>query len=264
MIELPLLFMAGMLGSSHCLGMCGPFALAVGSVSPHWRSNLWRQSWYTTGRVFTYAVLGAAAGFGGLRLTKAWPGAVNVSAILAIVAGLFLIYQGLLAAGVIRKRGVGEGSGCLAGSMLRTLLRARGTKEVFLAGLFTGLLPCGLLYGMLALATSTSDLGQGALVMIVFGLGTMPAMVAAGVGGSLLSVTMRRRVYAMAAWCLVLTGVVSIARGAGYLEIQGRPAPGCPLCTPGNQAQGISKQAMGIANDTSRTPVEKDTPQPGD
>lgn len=242
MIELPLLFLAGILGSSHCLGMCGPFALAVGSVSSHWRANLWRQLCYSAGRIFTYAVLGAAAGYCGLWFTKAWPGIVNIAAGLAIVAGLFLIYQGLVATGILRKRGVAEGAGCLSGSMLRSLLRARGTKEVFLAGLFTGLLPCGLLYGMLALATSTRDLGQGALLMIVFGLGTMPAMLTAGVGGSLLSATMRRRVYAVAAWCLVLTGVVSIARGAGYLELNGRPAPGCPMCAPKTSTPDTSPQ----------------------
>ena len=70
MIELPLLFTAGILGSTHCLGMCGPFALAIGSQAPGWKSNLLRQLVYSAGRIFTYASLGAMAGFGGWRLGR--------------------------------------------------------------------------------------------------------------------------------------------------------------------------------------------------
>ena len=114
MIELPLLLMAGLLGSSHCLGMCGPFALILGSGPKNLRSNFARQGLYTLGRVFTYAFLGAAAGFGGWRLAGAIP-AVNIPATLAIAAGVLLVYQGLAAAGVIRKRGVGDATGCLRG-----------------------------------------------------------------------------------------------------------------------------------------------------
>ena len=75
----------------------------------------------------------------------------------------------------------------------RGLLTARGTVEAFVAGLFTGLLPCGLLYGMLAYAASRHDLLEGLAAMTAFGLGTVPAMVAAGLGGSLLGMASRRR-----------------------------------------------------------------------
>ena len=231
MIEWPLLVASGLLGSAHCLGMCGPFALAIGSAAPAWRNNLARQAAYTAGRLFTYAVLGAVAGFVGLRMAKALVGWTNVPAILAIAAGMLLVYQGLLAAGIIRRRGVGAGS-CPGGAAFRALLSARGTRDVFLAGLFTGLLPCGLLYGMLALAAATHDVPKGLSTMVAFGAGTVPAMMIAGLGGSLLGVAARRHLHAIAAWCLVLTGCVSIARGAGYVDFgEGEPA-GCPLCSP--------------------------------
>ena len=104
MIEWPLILGSGMLGAAHCLGMCGPFALAVGAAAPSWRANLWRQAWYSAGRVFTYAVLGSAAACGGRWLAGQFAVWANIPAILALVAGCFLVIQGLLAAGVLPKR----------------------------------------------------------------------------------------------------------------------------------------------------------------
>jgi sulfite exporter TauE/SafE len=147
-----------------------------------------------------------------------------------MLAGVVLVWQGLLAAGVIRRRGVGAAAGCPGGAAFRSLLGAHHLGEVFLAGLFTGLLPCGLLYGMLAYAASRHDLLEGLATMVAFGAGTVPAMVAAGLGGSILSLAARRRVHALAAWCLVATGIVSMARGASFVSLPGKPAAGCPLC----------------------------------
>jgi len=231
MIEWPLLVASGLLGSAHCLGMCGPFALVIGSATPAWRANLVRQVAWSAGRLFTYAVLGGAAGFVGLRAARALSGWTNVPAILAIAAGALLVVQGLLAAGVLRRRGVGAG-GCPGGGALRALLAARGTLEVFLAGMFTGLLPCGLLYGMLALAAATHDVPRGLLTMVAFGLGTVPALLVAGLGGSIVGLSARRHLHAVAAWCLVLTGCVSIARGAGFVRFADAEPAGCPLCAP--------------------------------
>jgi sulfite exporter TauE/SafE len=232
MIEWPLLVVAGLLGSAHCLGMCGPFVLAIGTTAPAWRANLWRQCCYAAGRIFTYAVLGAGAAYCGLRLSVAFAAWVNVPAMLAIAAGVLLVAQGLLAAGVLPQRAVAAAAACPGATGLRALLTARGSTEVFLAGLFTGLLPCGLLYGMLALAASTHDVVRGLGTMAAFGLGTVPALVAAGLGGGLLGLAARRRLHAVAAWCLVLTGLVSVARGAGFLTWPGDLPAGCLICAP--------------------------------
>jgi sulfite exporter TauE/SafE len=230
MIELPLVFVAGILGTAHCLGMCGPFALAIGGSACGWWTAIGRQLAYTAGRVFTYGVLGAAAGYCGWRLAGSLPAVVNVPAILAIVAGLVLIYQGLRSAGVLPKRAVSGGSICLAGGLLTQFLRQPGATGVFLAGVFTGLIPCGLLYGMLALASSSHSPVAGGTTMIVFGLGTAPAMILAGAGGRLLGLAARRHLLTAAAWCLVLTGALSVCRGASYLSVGKQPAAGCPFC----------------------------------
>jgi sulfite exporter TauE/SafE len=211
--------------------MCGPFALAIGGGAKSWRSNSLRQLIYTLGRVFTYGTLGAFAGYAGFRLQASTILLRNGAATLAIVAGLFLIYQGLAATGLLTRRGVNAHTGCLGGTFLATFLRTPGWQGVFLAGIFTGLLPCGLIYGFLALAAATASVGQGALLMIAFGLGTAPVMIAAGTGASLMSFAVRKRLYQAAAWCVILTGLISIARGAGYVEIKGyKQATGCPAC----------------------------------
>lgn len=238
--EWPMLVVSGMVGAAHCLGMCGPFALAIGAAAGDWRTNLRRQLAYSTGRVFTYAVLGAAAGFAAERLAGSLPAWTNLPAALAIAAGLLLVWQGLLASGVVRKRGVTGGASCPGGGAFRGLLAARGLADVFVAGLFTGLLPCGLLYGMLAYAASRRDMLAGMAAMAAFGAGTIPAMVAAGLGGSVLSATGRQRMHAVAAWCLVATGAVSIVRGASYVTLRGEEPAGCPCCAAAESAGALT------------------------
>lgn len=254
-IEVPLIFAGGLLGSSHCLGMCGGFALAVGSQASTWTENVARQLVYTVGRLFTYATLGAFAGFAGNQLAHRAATIVNVAAVMSIVAGTFLIYQGLVSAGVVTKvtqhwrrwrasrRAAGDAAEegmnrlwqqhatCSAAGVFSTFLTSPGWKNVFLAGLFTGLLPCGLVYGFLALSAATASLFHGALLMAVFGAGTGPLMILAGSGASALKRSTRRAAFRWAAWCVVLTGAISVARGCGFLSIwAGAEVAGCPLC----------------------------------
>jgi len=231
MIELPLVFLAGALGSSHCIGMCGGFALAIGAGAQGLRHNLWRQLIYSAGRIFTYATAGALAGYGGQRLAAAASATINVQATLALLAGALLIGQGLLSAGQLpRKPIVGGAAPCQANKAFRSLLSARSGTQVFLAGMFTGMLPCGFVYAFLSLAASRGSLPQGMATMVAFGLGTMPLMLLAGSGGSLLSLASRRRVLQVAAWSLILAGGVSIVRGAGHLRVGNYQGAGCPAC----------------------------------
>lgn len=232
MIELPFIFVAGLLGSAHCIGMCGPFALSIGGVAPSWRVNLLRQLVYTSGRLFTYAVFGAVAGYAGWRLTNSLPILRNSAAFLSVAAGLFLIYQGAATVGLFRKKQTTGGAGpCLAGTFLGSFLKSPSWTNTFLAGLFTGMLPCGLVYGFVALAAGTGDLAAGILLMIAFGLGTAPVMILTGIGGSMLGMGVRKHLFRIAAWCVIVTGFISIARGVGYVEIPGWVEPtGCPAC----------------------------------
>lgn len=234
MIDALLVFVGGLLGSSHCLGMCGGFALALGAARGGLRANLVRQLTYSLGRVFTYTVAGAAAGYLGLRLRIALGAVTNMQALVAIAAGLLLVTQGLAVLGWLRlPRLVTGKSLCFGPTFFAALLRAPGLCDVFVAGVVNGLLPCGLVYAYLALATSSGDMLRGMSVMALFGLGTVPMMVAAGCGASVLSLAGRRRLFHVAAWCVVLTGIMTIARGCGFVTLPGWSEPaGCLLCRP--------------------------------
>jgi sulfite exporter TauE/SafE len=162
---------------------------------------------------------------------------VQVPAILAIVAGVFLIYQGLRTAKVLppiaslwkRQTRLAKPP-CLAASFFASFLNSPSSKGVFLAGLLTGFLPCGLVYAFLTLAASTANVFIGAATMAVFGAGTAPIMMLAGIGGSMLSIGWRQRLLQIAAWCVVAAGMISIARGLGYVSWGSEPPAGCPFC----------------------------------
>lgn len=219
MIDLLMVFAGGLLGSSHCVGMCGGFALALGSTSRGSLHNLARQVLYGLGRVFTYTVGGIAAGYGGWRITQEFRAIENLQAILSISAGVLLIVQGLIAAGLFRRLAPGKSHhGCAGASMFGTLLRETRMRNVFLAGLVNGLLPCGLVYAYLALAASSGGLWMGGLIMAAFGLGTLPVMTLVGWSGYTLSTIARMRVLRLAAWCVVLAGIMSVTRGLGALH----------------------------------------------
>jgi sulfite exporter TauE/SafE len=222
----------GLLGSAHCVGMCGGFALALGASGRSHAVNLVRQLTYSLGRVFTYTVFGVAAGYAGGRLTSEWRQFMNIQAILSIAAGILLLTQGLKAAGVFHwPTPKSPSSPCLAPTFFGALLSATRLRSVFLAGMVNGLLPCGLVYAFVALAASSGHLWYGAATMALFGLGTLPVMTLVGAGGLFLRLALRRRILTVAAWCVALTGLLSIIRGLGFAHIPGLfEAPGCPLC----------------------------------
>jgi sulfite exporter TauE/SafE len=230
-IEWPMVFVGGLLGSAHCVGMCGTFVLALGSRKGGLASGLGRQLVYGLGRVFTYTCGGTVAGYAGWRLSGELRWLLNVHAVLAFLAGGLLIIQGLAATGVLpgpswfSRRGP-----CLVPSLFAALLRETRLRSVFLGGVMNGLLPCGLVYAFLALAAGAGGPLQGGVTMLLFGLGTLPVLALVGCGARLLG-RITRRTLSIAAWCVVLTGMLSIARGVEALRtVCDTEPPSCPLC----------------------------------
>jgi sulfite exporter TauE/SafE len=234
MIELPLVFLGGLIGSAHCVGMCGGFAVSIGLGSSGLGANLQRQLIYTAGRIFTYSFLGVMAGYAGFWLAGKASLWINAQAALSMTAGVLLTGQGLLAMGLLprwcwpqlRRR-----SPCLAGTFVGPFLSSPRATHILLAGVLTGFLPCGLVYGYLALASSSASVREGLLTMSLFGAGTAPLMVLAGAGGSLLSNTRRRSLLHISAICVTVTGLISIARGILFVHFTDAPqVVRCILC----------------------------------
>jgi len=156
---------AGLVGSPHCIGMCGGFALACGGRVSH------TAAWHG-GRILTYAFLGALAGWIGHLV----PGPLWVATVLsaALVIWFAAGLAGLVPEPALKIPGL---------TRLASRAAARGDLgSRFLFGTATGLLPCGLIYATLGIAVASGSALVGALAMVAFGLGTLPLLAAFGLG----------------------------------------------------------------------------------
>jgi sulfite exporter TauE/SafE len=217
-----LVFVAGVAGSFHCIGMCGGFACAFGSGSRGRPFAVARHLLYNTGRVVTYAFIGVVAGSLGQMMAagKGQASALGGSfgagqRVLALVAGLLMIVMALQLFGLLQRLHgvlVGFGGSTLVVA-LRSLLNARGAAAPLAFGVVNGFLPCPLVYAFAAQAASTAALLPAFLTMAAFGLGTFPAMLLMGGVGVLLQPAWRRRGVWLAGTFILVLGLVTIGRG---------------------------------------------------
>lgn len=206
---------AGFLGGVHCIGMCGGIA---GSLSAAARGPaLRRQAAFNLGRIGTYAVAGALAG--GLGSLVQALGPVNAAqTALFIVANVFMVLLGLYVAGWGRSLLKLESAGGAAWRRIEPLRRhflpIDSDARALGAGAVWGWIPCGLVYSMLALALASGSALAGAGVLAAFGLGTLPAMVGAGVAAQRLFEVRRnpwvRRGAGMAIIALAVVGFMRV------------------------------------------------------
>jgi hypothetical protein len=210
MTPLVLAFAGGVAGSLHCIGMCGGLvALLTGGT----RSRL---VLYNLARVNTYAALGAVAGALGSAVVT-W-GPLDVAArALAAVGGLAIVAVGLEWAGLLAPRGqwvVVRVQQRIA-AHARALLEARSPWAPVAFGTANAFLPCHLIYAFVLMAAAAGSVGYGALTMLAFGLGTLPAMMLAGSARALLPTPATASVARVAGALIVVLGVVTIARAFG-------------------------------------------------
>ncbi len=184
-----LIFLAGLAGSAHCVGMCGGFACALGSDPRGSVATVRRHLIYNLGRFSSYCFLGAVAGSLGILLVG-HGGEVTAASLaqrlLAGVSGLLMVFIGLRFFGFFRRfsRSAVDSSGNFLVSALRTLLKAPGAAAPLAFGVLNGFLPCPLVYAFAAQAAGSGGALPGVVTMAAFGLGTFPAMLMmGGVGG---------------------------------------------------------------------------------
>ncbi|MBK9193651.1 MAG: sulfite exporter TauE/SafE family protein [Flavobacteriales bacterium] len=181
-------FVLGAAGSAHCIGMCGPIALAVPSPGNGWRARLMSTLILNSGRVSTYALLGALFGaFGtGLRLA-------GLQQSVSIIAGAVLLLSVIVPGLLERWSPTGRLSlwiGRLRGALARNLKRT-APEALFFTGALNGLLPCGLVYAAAIGAAAMGTMQLGALFMMLFGLGTLPALIGLRMSGSMIGTSAR-------------------------------------------------------------------------
>ena len=221
---LPLLsaaLLAGLLGSAHCLGMCGGISglFAVNAGVASLRQQLPFAFVYNIGRVVSYAVLGVIAGSFGSVIIKASP---SLAGGIRMLSGIIIILVGLKVAFDLRLLNAIERMGASLWSKItpaaKSLVPVTSLPRVLGLGLLWGWLPCGLVYSVLMIAATSADPAAGALTMVAFGIGTMPAMVLTGLGAARLSQIMRRRSSRIGLGLLIVAlGILTIIRPLGRL-----------------------------------------------
>lgn len=211
MIEL---LVTGLIGSAHCVGMCGGFVLALdrpGRVP--WR-RLAVQGAFLAGKACTYVLLGAVAGaLGASALRAPWFGAAQ--AVLAVVAGALMVAAGLQLMGVLRSFPLGSlfGPGSAYDRTVRAVADARTAAAPFAMGALTGLLPCPLVYAFLAAALATGSLLGAMGTMALLGLTSLPALALVALGGAFAPSRLRARGVRVAGALVVLLGLITVLRG---------------------------------------------------
>ncbi len=209
------LLTAGLLGSFHCVGMCGGFVLAVDRSERTASSRIATQVLFHLGKTLTYVFLGAIVGIAGVALVKApWFSAVQT--LLSVLAGLLMIVAGLQFLGVLKELPVGGlfGPDSLYGRAVKSVVNMRGAAAPAAMGMLTGFLPCPLVYAFLAAALEQGSLFRAILVMAILGLASMPALMAVVLGGSAMGPALRRRMVRVAGVWIILLGLVTAIRGA--------------------------------------------------
>nr|WP_232247695.1 sulfite exporter TauE/SafE family protein [Pseudomonas putida] len=205
---LPLLGSAlvlGLLGGGHCLGMCGGLMGALTlAIPPEQRSRRLRLLLaYNLGRIFSYASAGLLLGLAGWAVARS-PAALG----LRVVAALLLIAMGLYLAGwwsgLTRIEALGRGLWLHIQPVASRLLPVSSLPRALLLGALWGWLPCGLVYSTLLWAASQGNAGYSAALMLAFGLGTWPVLLATGLAAERVNALLRRRSVRVAGGVLVM------------------------------------------------------------
>src|SRR5665647_1211696 len=185
MLELSLMaaLLVGLLGGGHCVGMCGGIVAAVTVTLPKQQPKVGYLLAYNLGRIASYSAAGVLAGAVGASsffLQQVLP----VEKILYALASSMLIVLGLYLAGIWHGATKLEWLGSLLWRRLQPLskrfLPVQSLSQAFALGTLWGWLPCGLVYSVLVAALASGSPARGGLLMLAFGLGTLPTLLAMG------------------------------------------------------------------------------------
>ncbi len=213
-ILLGTVFIASLLGSVHCVGMCGPFALLAGSSPDSRRSAMVPTAAYSLGRLTTYSIVGVVFGSLGMALNRgvafaSWQQtATYVAGGLMIIIGVIALAR--QAGWKIQLPGVAGGLQKILNKLFHRITRQPPLRRAFLIGGLTCLMPCGWLYAFAVVAAGTGSPVIGAVVMAVFWSGTVPIMVALMLGWNQLGHSIQRRIPVAMASLVILIGIFTI------------------------------------------------------
>jgi len=203
----------GLVTSLHCIGMCGPIALAIPLNSESKSLKILGALLYNIGRALTYAIMGAIFGLVGKGFEMAgfqkW-----VSITIGAIMVLFVLFPGFYK----NRFDVTKGTFSFVGNLkirMGKLLKKKGLVSLFLFGLLNGLLPCGMVYAALAGSVVAGSSASGALFMFIFGLGTLPMLFVISMMGNTISLKLRKKITKLIPAAIMFFGILFILRGLG-------------------------------------------------
>jgi sulfite exporter TauE/SafE len=201
----------GIVGSLHCMGMCGPIVVALPLKNQNQITKIAGAILYNSGRVATYGVLGVLFGLLGRGIHMA-----GFQQWTSIILGIIMIVSVLFPFVFREKITVGN---LLAGMASRLIVRlkklfsSRSYPSLLMIGLLNGLLPCGLVYVAIAGAINMGSVVAGALFMILFGLGTIPLLLVATLASNAIGQRLRSKMQKAVPYFVFMLGVLFILRG---------------------------------------------------
>lgn len=214
--DLIMAFAIGLSGSIHCAGMCGPLVAAFNaklSGPGAWFKFLFSLQ-YNLGRLLVYSLLGSLAGLLGRGLVHS-TSLFFIQKGVAIFGGTLIIFIGLSFLNLLPGRRFFEGGDLWEAAWFKKAMAPllKNSANGIPAGLLMGLLPCGMVYAMLAKAASSGHPLQGWLLMVCFGGGTLPAMATAGLASRFLEGGRGKFFLKMTSILIVLMGILTVKRG---------------------------------------------------
>ncbi len=237
----------GLLGSFHCLGMCGPIAFVLPLSRDNRVKSIAQTLLYHFGRLLSYTSIGLLFGLLGKGLYIA-----GMQQNLSVLIGILMILIVIMPNSILQKIKITRPIYAFVSKIKMSLglyLNKSSLKAFFLIGILNGFLPCGLVYMALFGAISTGSGFNGALYMMFFGLGTIPMMTAALIFGNFLKVSLRNKIQKAIPIFVIIIGVLFILRGLGL---------GIPYISPPQKKLKISSKPMNMHHSSNILYLKKE------
>lgn len=205
-------FIFGLLGSFHCIGMCGPIAFMLPVNRQNKVKQFFQITSYHLGRLFTYSLIGLLFGFLGKGFYF-----FGFQQQISIIVGLLMILL-ILLPNFFKKVQITSSIHKILSKIKSTLgseLKKKGNDTFFTIGFLNGLLPCGLVYMAVFGTLTTSNALYGSLYMFLFGVGTIPLMSAVVYAGNFTNALLRKRIQQVIPIVVVFIGILFVLRGLG-------------------------------------------------
>ncbi len=204
-------FTLGLIGSFHCIGMCGPLSLALPIRNNGMAARAGLLFAYQSGRITTYATLGLIVGLVGRRIYlqgyQQWL-SICLGVLVLVLALLYFLNRYTFHVPFFRKF-----YSSLHILLIKLLKKGSSVPGAYAMGLINGLLPCGMVYIALISTLSFTSMGDSIGFMAMFGAGTIPLMMLVGFAGQVIKPSVKRHMQKAVPWAVVLVGVMLVLRG---------------------------------------------------